>query len=98
MGLGQSRSTFSVFSSILDDKSNDDPRSKTILGPYGLLDVWVRWTHRTMNLPGTPFPTIYKYTWIFLLCVKFVPFHQKNLPKGRNFTYLEDPGIDGWKW
>ena len=25
--------------------------------------------------------------------VKFVPFHPKNLPKGRNFTYLEDPGI-----
>ena len=22
-----------------------------------------------------------------------MPFHQKNLPKGRNFTYLEDPGI-----
>ena len=27
-------------------------------------------------------------------CVKFVPFHPKNLPKGRNFTYLENPGID----
>ena len=26
-------------------------------------------------------------------CVKFLPFHQKNLPKGRIFTYLEDPGI-----
>ena len=26
-------------------------------------------------------------------CVKFVPFHPKNLPKGRNFTYMEDPGI-----
>ena len=26
-------------------------------------------------------------------CVKFVPFHQQNLPKGRNFTHLEDPGI-----
>ena len=26
-------------------------------------------------------------------CVKFVPFHQKKLPKGRNFTYVEDPGI-----
>ena len=26
-------------------------------------------------------------------CVKCVPFHQKNLPKGRFFTYLEDPGI-----
>ena len=24
-------------------------------------------------------------------CVKRVPFHQKKLPKGRNFTYLEDP-------
>ena len=23
-----------------------------------------------------------------------MPFHEKNLPKGRNFTYLEDPGID----
>ena len=31
-------------------------------------------------------------------CVKCVPFHPKNLPKGRNFTYMEDPGImDGWK-
>ena len=26
-------------------------------------------------------------------CVKFLPFHPKNIPKGRNFTYLEDPGI-----
>ena len=26
-------------------------------------------------------------------CVKFVHFHPKNLPKGRNFIYLEDPGI-----
>ena len=26
-------------------------------------------------------------------CVKLIPFHQKNLPKDRNFTYLEDPGI-----
>ena len=26
-------------------------------------------------------------------CVKCVPFHQQNLPKGRNFKYLEDPGI-----
>ena len=27
-------------------------------------------------------------------CVKFVPFHPKNLPKNRNFTYMEDPGMD----
>ena len=27
-------------------------------------------------------------------CVKFVPFHPKNLPKGRFFSYLEDPGIN----
>ena len=26
-------------------------------------------------------------------CVKFVPFHPENIPKGRKFTYLEDPGI-----
>ena len=26
-------------------------------------------------------------------CVKFVPFHPQNLPKGSNFTHLEDPGI-----
>ena len=26
-------------------------------------------------------------------CVKFVPFHPKNQPKGRKFTKLEDPGI-----
>ena len=26
-------------------------------------------------------------------CVKFVPFHPKDLPKGRNFTYLEGPGM-----
>lgn len=26
-------------------------------------------------------------------CVKFAPFHQnKNLPKGKCFTYLENPG------
>ena len=22
-----------------------------------------------------------------------MPFHQTNLPKGRHFTYLEDPGM-----
>ena len=27
-------------------------------------------------------------------CVKVAPFHHKQLPKGRNFTYLEDPGIN----
>ena len=33
-------------------------------------------------------------TCIFQVCVKFVPFHQqKPTIKGRNFTYLEDPGI-----
>ena len=26
-------------------------------------------------------------------CVKFVPFRPKNQPKGRNSTYVEDPGI-----
>ena len=26
-------------------------------------------------------------------CVKFVPYHPKNLPKNRSFTYMEDPGI-----
>ena len=25
-------------------------------------------------------------------CVKVLPFHQKDLPKRRNFTSLEDPG------
>ena len=25
--------------------------------------------------------------------VKLVPFHPKNLPKNRNFTYMEDPGM-----
>ena len=25
--------------------------------------------------------------------VKLLPFHPKNLPKGINFTSLEDPGI-----
>ena len=29
-------------------------------------------------------------------CVKFVTFHPKNLPKGRNFTYLEDPGMHAY--
>ena len=34
------------------------------------------------------------YTWIFLLCVKFVPkITKKTYNFGRNFTYLEDPGI-----
>ena len=35
------------------------------------------------------------YTWILKKCVKFVPdFTRKNLPKGRHFTCLEDPGIN----
>ncbi len=29
-------------------------------------------------------------------CVKFVPFHPKNLPKGRCLSYLEDPGINNY--
>ena len=29
-------------------------------------------------------------------CVLFVPFHKKKLPKGINFTYLEDPGMNKW--
>ena len=29
-------------------------------------------------------------------CVKFVPVHQKKLPKGRHVTYLEDAGILCW--
>ena len=41
---------------------------------------------------------MYKYlcmcTWIFLLCVNCVPkFSKENLPKGRNVTYLENPGV-----
>ena len=44
--------------------------------------------------------SIYLFLNIFIpgpsKCVKFMPFHQKNLPKGRNFTYLEDPGIFHW--
>ena len=31
--------------------------------------------------------------------VKFAPFHLKKLPRGRNFTYLEDPGMNMYmKW
>ena len=26
-------------------------------------------------------------------CVKFVPFHEKHIQKGRKFRCLEDPGI-----
>ena len=37
------------------------------------------------------------YKWIYIpgssKCVKCVPFQAKNQPKGRIFTYLEDPGI-----
>ena len=37
---------------------------------------------------------LFSDTWIFLLCVKFVPFHpQKPTNLGRNFTYLEDTGM-----
>ena len=49
-----------------------------------------------MNIPymdGMGFIYIYICIPGSSKCVKFVPFHQKNLPKGRNFTYLEDPGI-----
>ena len=36
------------------------------------------------------------FTWIFLSCVRFVPkFTNKNLPKGGNVRYLEDPGRFG---
>ena len=38
---------------------------------------------------------IYIFTYLDLpkLCVKYVPkFTKQNLPKGRIFTYLEDPG------
>ena len=33
------------------------------------------------------------YTWIFQVCILLCLFTQKNLPKGRNFRYIEDPGI-----
>ena len=38
---------------------------------------------------------IYIYTWIFQVCktCAFSLFTQKNPPKGRIFTYLEDPGV-----
>ena len=36
-----------------------------------------------------------KQTYLDLpfVCKICAEIHQKNLPKGRNFTYLEDPGI-----
>ena len=55
-------------------------------------------------------------SWVLLPCptipgsskyVKFAPFHLKKLPRGRNFTYLEDPGMSCvsfpplevcWRW
>ena len=47
----------------------------------------------TSIFEGQPF-SIFANTWIFQVCnLTFLPFHPKNLPKGRNFTYLEDPGI-----
>ena len=33
-----------------------------------------------------------QYTWIFQMC-RICAFSQKNMPKGRHSTYLEDPGI-----
>ena len=36
---------------------------------------------------------IYAYIPESSKCVKFVPLHLKNLPKGRKNTCLEDPGI-----
>ena len=32
-------------------------------------------------------------TWIFQVCKICAKNHPRNLPKGRIFTYLEDPGI-----
>ncbi len=46
-------------------------------------------TRRRKTLQGTN-----NYTRIFLLCVKLMPFSpEKPTISGRNFTYLEDPGI-----
>ena len=36
---------------------------------------------------------LFVYLDLPFVCVKCVPFHYKNLPKGRHFTYLEDPGM-----
>ena len=33
------------------------------------------------------------YKNLHLPSVQFVPFYPKGLPKGRHFTYLEEPGI-----
>ena len=33
------------------------------------------------------------YSWIFQVCKICACSQKKNLPKGRNFTYLEDAGI-----
>ena len=45
-----------------------------------LMFVWLLW-RLSLGLPGSS------------KCVKFCLFTKKNLPKGRNFTYLEDAGV-----
>lgn len=46
---------------------------------------------------GSKPETVYEYMDIYKLHLpsvkKLVPFHLKNLPKGRNSMYLEDPGM-----
>ena len=52
-------------------------------------------TFRFRNYIGVGIIVIYQiYTWIFLLCVKFVPkFTRKTYQKADIFRYLEDPGM-----
>ena len=55
---------------------------------------WVACNHPISSMYTTSMSCIlYIYIPGSSKCVKFVPFHPKNIPKGRNFTYLEDPGI-----
>ena len=54
------------------------------LMPWGFVRQKKKTKHsenHTIHIPGSS------------KCVKCVPFHPKNQPKGRNFTYLEDPRV-----
>ena len=71
-------------------------RERTSLSSFSSEDTWEK-KNTQIGTPHVKIKRKYIYIYIYIpgssKCVKFVPFHPKNLPKGRNFTYLEDPGI-----
>ena len=71
--------------------SNDKQRNKNPTDSHGrIVYIYLRGIEWLMFVDNVG----YNYTWIFLLCVKFMPLHQRKPTKRQKFYIsIEDPGI-----